>query len=49
MDKEDFIEEVYNVLIQDLDWLSDTGLSGDQVQDILVACSSLIYHYSNKK
>ena len=49
MDKEDFIEEVYNVLIQDLDWLSDIGLTGDQVQDVLSECSNLIYYYSHKK
>lgn len=49
MDREDFMDEVYHVLTQDLHWLSDIGLDGDQVQDILTACSSLIYHYSNKK
>lgn len=49
MDKEDFIEEVYNVLTQDLHWLSDMDLDGDQIQDILVTCSSLIYHHTLKR
>lgn len=49
MDREDFIDEVYNLLIQDLDWLSDSGLDGDQVQDILTTCSSLVYHHTLKR